>query len=136
MSSDRKPATLLAEVYKHAGARDWDAAAALLHPDFTVYEAESLPFGGKWTGPDAFARVAEAVFGTWAEATTEIHEIVGGDEWAVVILTFTMTSKVTGNTFKQTVNEAGRFEDGKLKELRIHYFDAAEIARESGHASS
>ena len=135
MNERHKPAELLAEIYKHAGARNWDGVAPLLHPEFTVYEAESLPFGGAWTGPEAFPNVAAAVFGTWAEASTEIHEIVGGEEWAVVILTFTMTSKTTGNTFKQTVNEAGRFVDGKLRELRIHYFDTAEIARESGHVA-
>jgi len=127
-----KPAELLAEIYRHAGARDWDAVAPLLHPDFTVYEAASLPFGGEWTGPTAFPDVAAAVFGTWAEATTDIHEIVGGEHWAVVILSFTMTSKKTGRTFVQTVNEAGRFVDGKLKELRIHYFDTAEVAAEAG----
>ena len=42
-----------------------------------------------------------------------------------------MTSKRTGRTFSQTVNEAGRFKDGILQELRIHYFDAAEVAAEA-----
>ncbi len=132
MNEQRKPAELLTEIYRHAGQGDWDAVAPLLHPEFTVYEAQSLPFGGEWSGADAFQRVAAAVFGSWAEATTEIHEIVGGEEWAVVILSFTLTSRKTGRTFTQTVNESGRFVDGKLKELRIHYFDAAEIAAEAG----
>jgi hypothetical protein len=126
-----KPAALLAEIYGLAGARDWAAVEARVHPDFTVYEAASLPFGGEWTGRDALQRVAAAMYGTWAKASVDIHEIVGGDDWAVVVLSLTMTSKRTGRTFTQTVNEAGRFDDGLLKELRIHYFDAAEVAAEA-----
>lgn len=126
------PAELLSRVYARAGARDWDGVAELLHPEFTIHEAACLPFGGEWHGRDALRQVAIAMYATWAEAKVTILEIVGGKEWAVVVLSLTMTSKKTGRTFTQTVNEAGRFEDGLLKELRIHYFDAAEVAAEAG----
>lgn len=126
-----KPAHLLADIYALAGARDWDGVEARCHPDFVVHEAQVLPFGGEWRGRDALQRVAAAMYGTWAEAKVEIHEIVGGEHWAVVVLSLTMTSKRTGRTFTQTVNEAGRFEEGLLRELRIHYFDAAEVAAEA-----
>ncbi|MEL7218743.1 MAG: nuclear transport factor 2 family protein [Pseudomonadota bacterium] len=117
-----------AAVYAAAGARDWDTVESLLHPDFVLYEAECLPFGGEWRGKDALQRCAAAMYGTWAEAKVDIHDITGGDTWAVTVLTLTMTSKRTGETFSQTVNEAGTFEGRLLKELRIHYFDAAEVA--------
>jgi 1,4-dihydroxy-2-naphthoyl-CoA synthase len=68
------------------------------------------------------------MYATWASAAVEIHDITGGESHAVVVLTLTMTSKRTGETFAQTVNECGSFENGLLKELRIHYFDAAEVA--------
>ncbi|MEL7447226.1 MAG: nuclear transport factor 2 family protein [Pseudomonadota bacterium] len=122
------PRELLSAVYAAAGARDWDKVESLLHPDFVLYEAECLPFGGEWRGQDALQRCAAAMYSTWAEAKVDIHDITGGDTWAVTVLTLTMTSKRTGETFSQTVNEAGTFEDGLLKELRIHYFDAAEVA--------
>ena len=122
------PRELLSAVYAAAGARDWEKVESLIHPDFVLYEAECLPFGGEWRGKDALQRCAAAMYGTWAEAKVDIHDITGGDSWAVTVLTLTMTSKRTGETFSQTVNEAGTFEDGLLKELRIHYFDAAEVA--------
>ncbi|MDJ0642143.1 MAG: nuclear transport factor 2 family protein [Erythrobacter sp.] len=122
------PRELLSVVYAAAGARDWDKVESLIHPDFVLYEAECLPFGGEWRGKDALQRCAAAMYGTWAEAKVDIHDITGGESWAVTVLTLTMTSKRTGETFSQTVNEAGTFEDGLLKELRIHYFDAAEVA--------
>lgn len=128
----QNPAELLREIYAFAGQRDWDAVTQRCAPNFTVYEAKCLPFGGEWKGRDALRRVAEAMYATWEKASVEIHEIVGGEQWAVVVLTLTMTSKHTGRTFSQTVNEAGSFANGLLQELRIHYFDAAEVAREAG----
>ena len=127
-----KPAQLLAEIYRLAGERDWDAVAERLHPDIVIHEAESLPFGGEWKGKDALQRLSVAMYGTWAEAKVDIHEIIGGEEYAAVILSLTMTSRKTGRTFTQTLSEVGRFEDGLLREHRIHYFDTAEIAAEAG----
>jgi len=122
---------MLTAIYAAAGARDWDRVEALLHPDFVLHEAKVLPFGGEWRGKDALQRCAEAMYGTWAEANVDIHDITGGDSHAVVVLTLTMTPRGGGETFKQTVCEAGSFEDGLLKDLRIHYFDAAEVAEKA-----
>lgn len=135
MTEPPSPRELLSAVYAAAGARDWDKVGSLLHPDFVLYEAKGLPFGGEWRGKDALQRCAAAMYGTWAEARVEIHDITGGDSWAVVVLTLTMTPKGAEDpereTFRQTVCEAGTFEDGLLKELRIHYFDAAEVAEKA-----
>ncbi|MEP3052198.1 MAG: nuclear transport factor 2 family protein [Erythrobacter sp.] len=115
-------------IYAAAGAQDWDRVESLLDPEFVLYEAEVLPFGGEWKGKDALQRCAAAMYGTWAEAKVEIHDITGGDSHAVTVLTLTMTSKRTGETFSQTVNECGYFENGLMKSLTIHYFDSAEVA--------
>ena len=125
------PAQLLADIYPLAGERNWEAVAERLHPEIVIYEAESLPFGGEWKGKDALQRLSAAMYGTWAEAKVEIHEIIGGETYAAVILSLTMTSKKTQRTFTQTLSEVGKFEDGLLREHRIHYFDAAEIAAEA-----
>lgn len=121
------PREMLAAVYAAAGARDWEKVESLIHPGFVLYEAADLPFGGEWHGKDALQRCAMAMYSTWAEAKVDIHDITGGDTHAVVVLTLTMRPKDGGAPFKQTVCEAGCFEDGLLKELRIHYFDAAEV---------
>jgi ketosteroid isomerase-like protein len=122
------PRELLAAVYAAAGARDWAKVESLLHPDFVLYEAASLPFAGEWRGKDALQRCAAAMYGTWDQAKVAIHDITGGDSHAVVVLTLTMHPKDGSAPFSQTVCEAGTFEDGLLKTLRIHYFDAAEVA--------
>jgi len=124
-SASMSPREMLQAVYGAAGAQDWQRVESLLHPEFVLYEAECLPFGGEWKGKDALQRCAAAMYGTWASASVDIHDITGGDSHAVTVLTLTMTSKRTGETFSQTVNECGSFEDGLLKALRIHYFDAS-----------
>jgi ketosteroid isomerase-like protein len=122
------PRELLARVYATAGTRDWDAVEALIHPDFVLYEANSLPFAGEWRGKDALQRCAAAMYATWADTNLEMLDCTGGDTWAVMVIRLTMHPKDGSEPFTQTICEAGCFEDGLLRELRIHYFDAAEIA--------
>lgn len=122
------PREIQAAVYAAAGARDWEKVESLLHPDFVLYEAEGLPFGGEWRGKDGLQRCAAAMYGTWAEAKVDIHDITGGETHAVTVLTLTMHPKDGSAPFSQTVCEMGEFEDGLMKSLRIHYFDAAEVA--------
>jgi hypothetical protein len=45
-----------------------------------------------------------------------------------MVIRLTMHPKDGSAPFTQTICEAGCFEDGLLRELRIHYFDAAEVA--------
>lgn len=130
MNDTRDTAKLLGAVYACAGAGDWDGVAARVTDDFTLYESPVVPFAGEWRGKDAMKRCSAAVMGSWHNPSVEIQDITGGKDWAVVVLEFTMTSKRTGNTFMQTVCEAGKFEGDLLKELRIHYFDTAQIAAE------
>ncbi|GAB4478018.1 MAG: hypothetical protein OHK0018_09000 [Erythrobacter tepidarius] len=119
---------MLAKVYATAATRDWDAVEALIHPDFVLYEAGSLPFGGEWRGRDALQRCAAAMYATWADTRLEMLDCTGGETWAVMVIRLTMHPKDGSEPFTQTICEAGTFEGGLLRELRIHYFDAAEVA--------
>ncbi|MGB3711624.1 MAG: nuclear transport factor 2 family protein [Erythrobacter sp.] len=126
---DRK--RILTEVYEAAREGRWDDLAAQVTDDFMIHEAPSLPYGGAWTGRDAFQRLYPAVMGAWDDPEAETLEIAGGDEWVLAVVRLTMTSKKTGRRFSQTVCEAGTFEGDKLKDLHIHYFDAAAVAAEA-----
>jgi len=122
------PREMLAAVYAAADAGDWDKVESLIHPDFVLYEANSLPFAGEWRGKDALQRCAAAMYGTWADTKLEMIDCTGGETYAVMVIRLTMHPKDGSAPFTQTICEAGCFEDGLLKELRIHYFDAAEVA--------
>jgi len=123
-------AEVLSTVYQRMGQGDWQGVHELLSDDFVVVEPESLPYGGLWEGKDALQRLYPAVMSCFDEPAPVIKEVIGGQEWAAVIVDFTVTSKKTGRRFTQTVSEVGRIEDGKLAELQIHYFDTAALLAE------
>lgn len=123
---------LVETLYARARAGDWDGVEALLSPDLVIHEPPSLPFGGDWTGRDALRRLFARVMGTWDDPRVEIETIVGDDRHVVALLHFTMTSQVTGRTFTQPVAEVSVIEAGLIREMRIHYFDTTEVAREAG----
>ncbi len=125
------PGELLGRIYALAGERKWDEVAECMHPDLVIHEAASLPFGGEYKGKDALQTVAVAMYSQWPEAKVEIHDVTGGKEWGVIVLSLTVNSTKTGEPITQTLCEAGRFEDGLLKEHRIHYYDTAQIAAEA-----
>ncbi|MGB2287163.1 MAG: nuclear transport factor 2 family protein [Porticoccaceae bacterium] len=127
-------AEVLGTIYERMGAQDWDGVMALMTDDFKIVEPDSLPYGGLWEGKDALQRLYPAVVSNFDEFSPVIKEVIGGVEWAAVIVDLTLISKKTGRRFTQTVSEVGRVENGKLAELQIHYFDTAEIANEIGGA--
>jgi len=127
-------AEVLGTIYERMGAQDWDGVMALMTDDFKIVEPDSLPYGGLWEGKDALQRLYPAVVSNFDEFSPVIKEVIGGVEWAAVVVDLTLISKKTGRRFTQTVSEVGRVENGKLAELQIHYFDTAEIANEIGGA--
>lgn len=119
-------------MYAHVHEGDWAAVETFMADDFVIHEPASLPYGGEWRGKDALRRLYAHVMGYWSDPHVEWDELVGGERFTVALLRFTMTSKATGERFTQSVSEVTRFEHGKMAEMRIHYFDAAEVARQAG----
>ena len=123
---------LLRRVYDAAGQRDWTTVESLCSDDLVITEPASLPFGGEYRGRDALLRLFIIVMDYWDNPKVTVNNVIGDDVDAAVLLTFTMTSKHTGRTFTQSVAETAKSKDGLVTEMRIHYFDTAEVAREAG----
>ncbi len=121
-------------IYARARAGDWDGVEQLLSPDLVIHEPPSLPYGGEWRGRDALRRLFAKVMGYWDAPGVEPISIVGDDTHVVALLRFTMTSRATGETFTQPVAEVSTLAGGLVTEMRIHYFDSAEVARQAGAA--
>ena len=107
-------AEVLGTIYERMGAQDWDGVMALMTDDFKIVEPDSLPYGGLWEGKDALQRLYPAVVSNFDEFSPVIKEVIGGVEWAAVIVDLTLISKKTGRRFTQTVSEVGRVENLSL----------------------
>jgi len=123
---------LIRSLYDRAHVGDWDGVETLLSDDLVIHEAASLPFGGEYRGRGALRRLYGIVMGYWDRPTVEIYNIIGDDTHVVALMNFTMTSKITGDTFTQKMAEVSTVENGLVTEMRIHYYDTAEVARQAG----
>lgn len=121
------PVECMQQIYVHIRAGEWDEIEKYLADDFTIYEPESLPFGGTWTGKDVFKRLFPAVMTTFDEPAVEPVDMSGGPDWVNYILYFSGTSKATGERNTYRVIESARVVDGIMQELHLHYFDTAKI---------
>lgn len=124
------PVETLKTIYGHMRTGEWEKIDPYLADDFTVYQAESLPFGGEWRGDNVFKRLFAAVMGNFEDPKVEPIDMSCGDEWVCYALHLSGTSKATGKRSTYRVIEHGRVVDGKLMELHLHYFDTARIVKD------
>jgi ketosteroid isomerase-like protein len=129
------PLELSRELYAYVQKGEWGRVEEFMADDFVIHEPPSLPYGGEWRGKDALQRLYAHVMAYWADPKVEWIDLLGGEGHSVALLRFSMTSRVSGERFSQHVTEVTQFNpDGKIAEMRIHYFDPAEVARKAGLA--
>ena len=121
------PVECMQKVYALMRAGEWDEVEKYVADDFILYEPESLPYGGEWTGKDVFRRLFPVVMQTFDDPLVEPVEMSGGAEWANYIIHFSGTSKATGVRSTYRVVESARVADGKMQEMYLHYFDTAKM---------
>ena len=83
------------------------------------YEAEGMPQGGHWHGPQA---IADNVFGPIVEdidgfQVTADEAYAGGDE-VVVVSTYSGTARESGKELRQQAMHAWTVRDGKIARFR------------------
>ncbi len=123
-------------LYERAHVGDWDGVETYLSDGLVIHEAPSLPFGGEYRGRRALRDLYATVMAYWNAPAVEIYSIVGDDTHVVALMRFTMTSKHTGHTFTQNMAEVSTLRDGLVTEMRIHYYDTTQVAREAAPARS
>ncbi|WP_242128033.1 nuclear transport factor 2 family protein [Sphingobium sp. Sx8-8] len=124
------PTQAVRTMYEHAARGEWAAVQIFMAQDFVIHEPASLPYGGEWRGRDALERLFIRVMSFWRDPLVEWIDLIGGETHVVALLRFSMTVPETGERIVQHVSEVTRFDgDGKMAEMRIHYFDTAAMAR-------
>jgi ketosteroid isomerase-like protein len=118
--------------YGHAARGEWEQANALLADDFAFHEPRSLDYGGVWRGKDAMQRLVGTLMNYWGDPDIKVVHLLGDDRHCIVLMKLSVTSKKTGRRFTQDVVEVLHVSDGRISELRVHYFDTAELALDTG----
>jgi ketosteroid isomerase-like protein len=118
--TDQQTAQYVNDLYAATGAGDWDKAASMLTDDFFVTEADMLPMGGVYHGPNALRELFVKVMGMMDVAALDhVQTTVGGD-YAVSIMSFRFADPALAPAH---LCELFRFRDGKVCEIRPYYYD-------------
>lgn len=122
-------------LYDYCGRGDWASAEALLTEDFFVIEAPHLPFAGVYHGRGGLREVFNRVFSMLDIAGVDIQDITVGENHAIAVLDMVLAGDPVTRV---PLTEVFRFRDGKVCEIRPHYFDPAPVlaaASERSHTT-
>jgi nucleoside-diphosphate-sugar epimerase/ketosteroid isomerase-like protein len=108
------------------GAGDRSGALAMVDEDAVWHEAETLPWGGQWRGPDGFTRL-EAAIDTSAEMTVRDSAIVDAGEVVEMRLRLVFTSRKSGRRLPMDVVEHYTVRDGKIHGANAFYRDTQAV---------
>lgn len=123
----RDPQAILAKLATVDATITVEEAAQFVAEDCVIREAESLPYGGTYRGPEGFVHLVHTVFGLWQDCRLDIQKV-----WTDGIDRMIHYSQMSGHTgkgaFDMPMVEYYRVVDGKMKEITILYFDTARLA--------
>jgi len=107
---------------------DTDALAAILHPDFEIIEADSLPYAGTYRGLSGWLDLVAAVGRAWRGVAIELveHPWVTNDD---VFALFRMQGKArnTGIQFSTLILERWQIVDHRVRKITPFYFDTGAL---------
>jgi ketosteroid isomerase-like protein len=117
---------------------DFDGAEDLLTEDFVLREAECLPYGGDWTGKDAFRRMSKKFREVWEahSKNDSEHVYIDGGEGVVACVAVTpVTARSTGTSMELRAAEIFTIRDQKIAKLEVFYWDTNKIVDAQGRSS-
>jgi uncharacterized protein len=105
--------------YEAFARGDMAAVVALMDSAIVWHEAESLPYGGVYHGPEAvLENVFMAIGRDWEPFAAVPREYIQADRDVVVLGEYSGTHRGTGKAFVAPFVHLWRFEDGLLVEFR------------------
>jgi len=109
------------------GKASFDGMAEHLHPDVVMHQADALPYGGRWTGPEGIEAFMSAMSEAWtALEFTEQHLAADGPV-AVARSRGVLRARATGRELETWVMQWFTFDDGRIAEIRPFYLDTAAV---------
>lgn len=121
---------VIEEYLRLAKLGDRERGTALFHPDFTVVEADGLPYAGTYRGAEGFLELIGKVMAQWADLAIETLQIIGAPEGEVFAIEMAMegVSTTSGKAFSTKVCELWTLKDGMILSIRPFYWDTKAMA--------
>jgi ketosteroid isomerase-like protein len=124
-------AAAITELFTH---RDPSPILSMLRDDFVLKVPTTLPYGGEFTGPGAFARFFTGTPGgseVWESFTVHFDDVIESDDHLIARLTNTAVPKASGKTV--VFQNLWLFEvaDGKFAHAQL-YADTAAVQPTAG----
>lgn len=103
---------------------------ALFHKDFSVVEAEGLPYAGTYHGGEGFLSLIGKVMAQWSELEIETLQMIGAPEGEAFAIEMSMkgVSTKSGKPFSTRVCEIWTVKDGMIFSIRPYYWDTKALA--------
>ena len=117
-------------LYAFVAAGDFDGMRSLIHPEVTLIEPESLPYGGRYEGQVGFVDLFTQLGATWDDFSCTEFEYFIGEGAVVVTLRFKAIARKTRRPIDTRISELWRVRDGLISFLEPFYFDT-HAAREA-----
>ncbi len=115
---------LVETLFEATGRGDWAAAEAMLTSDFSVTEADTLPFAGTYRGRGALQELFTLVMSAAGVTGLELQQITAGGDRVVALLDMILGGPPE---VRVPLAETFRIRDGKVCEIRPYYYDPRPI---------
>lgn len=112
---------------------DLEKLRTLLHPDFEVHEAASLPYGGVYRGLDGFLEMFAGMQAAWGGPEISQIGVIGertGNQFALHMQV--KGTAASGESITSEVFERWVVRDGMIAQIHPFYWDTALLAEQLG----
>ncbi|MCW1383610.1 nuclear transport factor 2 family protein [Novosphingobium sp. KCTC 2891] len=106
---------------------DLEGFLACFADDGVLLEADSLPYGGRFTGRDAIRGAMLKVIDTYSAFSFTPDVFTTSGEWVIAYGTFSVTARTTGKSVSFPLAEVSQVVGGKIKLIHPVYGDTAAI---------
>ncbi|MFJ3793230.1 nuclear transport factor 2 family protein [Kitasatospora sp. NPDC090091] len=111
------------------GRAPFDELARCLTPDVTLLQADSLPYGGVYRGPEGIESFMARMSEYWTSLEFLEQRFVINDDSAVVFNRGTLTARGSGRRLETAVMQLIGVRHGLIAEIRPFYWDTLAVAR-------
>jgi uncharacterized protein len=122
-----KPIDLAQAIQKNFANLTVEALREYIADDCVVHEAESLPYGGTWHGPQGFADLMRAVGAAFEDFVFTPIGVVG-NATDTVAFRGRVSGRTARGTFDMPIVEYWTCRDGKVVDILAVYHDTKRLA--------